>query len=174
MHVSKHLGHAHVLEQDHNLLRNTYSKCKYGGSGTRQPRVSERPKRERESGYLYLNVRVCVSVSLFFDSRVRKWKKTSQPEPEPAQAESTSKTLVVAIARCICKYVPTTEAIQSEYVTNQCPNERPRRVRNAAWASRLINRANSGTNLKPVYLQHGKGSGSVSVVALKCSRSWCW
>lgn len=110
---------------------------------------------------------VCERESLFrFQSS--KVKKDSQPEPESEseQTESTSKTLVVvvAIVRCICKYVPTTEAIQSEYVTNQCPNERPRRVRNAA--------ANSGTNLKPVYMhstaRHGKGIG---ICIGGCSRS---
>lgn len=83
------------------------------------------------SVWLCVAVCVCERESLFrFQSS--KVKKDSQPEPEPEQTESTSKTLVVAIVRCICKYVPTTEAIQSEYVTNQCPNERPRSVRNAA------------------------------------------
>lgn len=78
-------------------------------------------------------------------------KKDSQPE-----STSTGKThavvVVAIVCCCICKY-----AIQSDYVTNKCPNECRRRVRNAAsgaaCASRLINRANSGTNLKPVYKQ---------------------
>lgn len=111
-----------------------------------QELAKDQRARERESGCLYLDVPVCVS--LFFDSRVRKWKKDSQPE-----SKSTGQTHVVVVAIvccCICKY-----AIQSDYVTNKCPNECRRRVRNAAsaCASRLINRANSGTNLKPVYMR---------------------
>jgi len=37
------------LEWDNSPLRNTYSKCKYGGSGTRHTRaIKDHSKRERE------------------------------------------------------------------------------------------------------------------------------
>lgn len=114
-----------------------------------QELAKDQRERESERGLLIfecMDMCVCVCVcerESLFRFQSSKVKKDSQPEPESEseseQTESTSKTLVVvvAIVRCICKYVPTTEAIQSEYVTNQCPNERPRRVRNAAACLRL-------------------------------------
>lgn len=54
--------------------------------------------------------------------------------------------------------VPTTVTIRSDYVTtneriNVESNVAPKSVECWLPASRLINRANSGTNLKPVYMQ---------------------
>lgn len=67
----------------------------------------------------------------------------------------TAATVVVAIIRCICKYVSTmtTGATTSRANVESYVYEE-RGMLPACCASRLINRANSGTNLKPVYVLH--------------------
>lgn len=127
-----------------------------------QELAKDQRARERERVVLVFGC-ACVCEALFrFQSS--KVKKDSQPE-----STSTGKTHVVVVVVaivccCICKY-----AIQSDYVTKKCPNECRRRVRNAAagaaCASRLINRANSGTNLKPVYMQCCRAAVAVAAVS---------
>lgn len=103
---------------------------------------------------------VCASVSLFFDSRVRKWKKTVSQSQSQSKQRAQAKLLLLllfAVSASMCR-------LPKRYRANTSRTNVPTNVHEVcgmlpACASRLINRANSGTNLKPVYMQHGKGKG---------------
>jgi len=138
--VTEHLGHQLGSERDNNSLRNTYSKCKYGGSGTRHTESALAKTRERVCVCLCVCLLACICTYMQGSVRLSVSFSILEFESEKRQAAKQQQLLLLllllfAVSASMCRLLLLQERLRHEQMSNRMSTKRARNA--ACWLLRL-------------------------------------